>query len=132
MLLLVRSLSGDDETSPAPSSCLPVAQSLSAEIQEGVDQRWTIRTDRAVRSGDFESVYFVAADIEGPGVEDDDGIAVWAIVGDIDPFRGLINSVPGFATEFSDWPDGSTTDAQLSGREDGVDEAKRCVEAALR
>jgi hypothetical protein len=43
------------------------------------------------------------------------------------PPEGLIFSVNGFATEFSDWGDGGATDAALSMSDDGGSEAEACV-----
>ena len=84
----------------------------------------------AVKSDDFENVWFVAADIEGPGMDDDDEVAIWATnaltrEGKPQPSGGgFVWSNSGFAKEFSDWPTG-----QVSMLEDydGRDEAEDCA-----
>lgn len=83
-----------------------------------------------MKSKDYSKVWMIAAEIEGPGVDGDSQIATWASNG-LDASTGLILSVDGFAKEFSDWPDGSKTDAGTSQSDDGVAEAKACVKAVL-
>ncbi|HWH13285.1 MAG TPA: hypothetical protein VNT51_00955 [Miltoncostaeaceae bacterium] len=40
---------------------------------------------------------------------------------------GLVYAVDPFAEQFSDWGDGDQTDAGFSANDDGVDEAKACL-----
>lgn len=118
------------EEEVANSRCEPVDDALVDGISEGltVDGGGSLRNAQAVRSGDYKKVWFIAADIQGPGLEGSEDIGIWAtnsLVGE-----GLIMAVGGYATEFSDWGDGGQTDAQLSTSDDGAQEARGCVEAA--
>jgi hypothetical protein len=91
----------------------------------------TLRAAQAVRSPDHGSAWYVAADLEGPGLESADEIAVW-LTNSIDPTApGMVLSVGGMATGFSDAPDGATTDAMTSITDTGAQAAIGCVEAAL-
>jgi hypothetical protein len=51
---------------------------------------------------------------------------LWAISGEFEQ-PGLTYSVNPFALEFSDWGDGTKTDAQLSQFDDGAQEAIACA-----
>lgn len=98
---------------------------IRAGIQ-GVQQSNDILPGFAVRSNDYERVWFVAAEITGPGIEPKQAIGLWAINGELDE-PGIILSVNGFALEFTEYPDGSTTDAQTSQFDDGAQEALACA-----
>jgi hypothetical protein len=90
----------------------------------------SLRAAYAVRSNDFEKVWFIAAEIQGLGMEGDDEVAIWAT--NIPPGSGtpsgMIFAVNGFAEEFSVWPTGS----DISGSDDGASEARGCVRARFR
>ena len=89
----------------------------------------TLRDAQAVKSDDFENVYFIAAEIDGPGMEGNGDIGLWAS-NSLEPGGGLIFAVNGLAKEFSDWGHGDTTDAQITMFDEGADEAKECVSQA--
>ncbi len=86
----------------------------------------SLRSAQVVRSADFNSAYFVAADIQGAGLEGPHDIGVW-VTNRLDG-RGAF-SVNGHANEFSDWGDGGQTDAAFSMSDDGASEAEDCVHA---
>lgn len=88
-------------------------------------------TARAVRSADFERVYFIAAEIDGPGMEAAGEVGVWAS-NRLEPGAGLVFAVDGLAHEFSDWGDGGATDARLTLESAGAREAAGCVRDAQR
>jgi len=112
--------------------CLAVAPDKIANIAQGltVTGGGTLdaATARAVRSTEYDQVFFIAAEIDGTGMEGKGDIGVWAS-NSLEPGDGLIFAVGGFATEFSDWGDGSKTDAQMSITSAGAGEAKDCVRA---
>lgn len=87
----------------------------------------SLRFAAAVRSRDYESVYFVAADVQGPGIDGPNDVAVWATTR-LDG-SGTFLSVDAVAKGFSSLPDASKTDAHLSLSDDGVDEARKCSKA---
>lgn len=115
---------------PAPvSECQPASAGQLERIQAGVQGVATsnqVRRAWAVKSGDFNEVWMVAALIYGPGMETGAGPGAWAINGTPDS-PGLTLAVDAFAKEFSDWPDASKTDAALNGTEDGIADAKQCA-----
>ncbi len=80
----------------------------------------------AVKSNDFENLWFIAAQMTGPGLQPEEAIGVWAILGHIEsPY--LILSIDGFAKSFSSYPDGATSNPQISMSNDGAQVAKDCV-----
>src|SRR5688500_2919509 len=68
---------------PAASRCLSVSSVVLTGIANGltVDGGGTLRGAQAVRSEDFADTWLVAADIEGPGLDGPDQIAVWSTTG---------------------------------------------------
>jgi hypothetical protein len=120
-------------TSAAPvkksARCLDVDAALVEAISSGLKGGATLRAAQAVKSKDYSKVWMVSAELEGPALDGDDHVAVWA-TNALDG-TGITMSVDGFAKEFSDWPDGSKTDAGTSQSDDGVAESKACVKATL-
>jgi hypothetical protein len=115
-------------TPVADSRCVDVPAGLVARIAEGltVASGGTLSNASAVKSNDYEAVYFVAAEIDGPGMEGDGEVGVWAIGGNLeDP--DLFLSVDGFAHEFSDWGYGPDTTFAVQIGDDGAREAQQCA-----
>lgn len=110
-------------TSPAAASrCVPVTGELLDAIATGlqVSGGGSLEHGQAVRSNDFNSVYFVAARIKGAGL-DASSIGIWA-TNDL-AADGPFYAVDGYAHQFSDW--GQSKD--VSQFDDGAQEAKSCV-----
>lgn len=78
-----------------------------------------------VKSNDFDNVYFCATRLSGPGISDD-CVGVWAISGDKES-PGMTFSVNGIAKQFSDYPDGSKTQANIKMSDDGADIAEKYI-----
>ena len=78
-----------------------------------------------VKSNDFDNVYFCATRLSGPGISDD-CVGVWAISGDKES-PGMTISVNGIAKQFSDYPDGSKTQANIKMSDDGADLAEKYI-----
>jgi len=110
-----------------PARCESVSEEVVAALASGltVQGGGTLRDAWAVRSNDFENVYFVAAEIDGPGIEGDGDIGVWTASDPSSP--GGHYSVNAVAKEFSDWGDGGATTAGFSLADDGVSESRDCV-----
>jgi hypothetical protein len=110
--------------------CVPASPAQIEYIQTGIkdiDQNNDVTSNIwAVHSNDFENIWFVAAEIQGSGIQPKEAIGVWAISGD-PASPGIILSVDGFAKNFSIYPDGSTTDAQTAMSDDGAQEALACA-----
>lgn len=119
---------------PVHDRCIAVDPLLVETIESGLkpDTGATLHNVWAVRSDDFELVWFVAGDLEGPALDADDDIAIFATNmldedGNYDGGAGFIFAVGGFATEFSDWPDGGNTDAEMSIFDDGAELSEDCA-----
>jgi hypothetical protein len=109
-----------------------VRKSLSCSARGHLDRAGSDRrqghVDARVRRtlDDFEKVYFVAAEIQGLGLEGDGDVGVWAT--NSKRAEGLILAVDGVAQEFSDWGDSDKTDAAIDQSADGVEEARACAQ----
>jgi hypothetical protein len=120
-----------EEVEP-PADCIAVSQSTIDAINTGVaaiSSGNSIIEAYAVKAGERENVYFIAADITGEGISPGDAQALWATNGDVtaDAHSGVIFSINSFATTFSDWADGAQSDAALSSSEEGAQEALDCI-----
>jgi len=117
-----------DSSQPNTSRGIEVSQAMLSNIASGltVSGGGSLRDGWAVKSNDFNSLYFIAAEIDGPGLEGNGEIGLWA-TNRLEPGQGLILSVDSFAKEFSVWPHGDTTDSNITQFDDGADEAKMCV-----
>jgi hypothetical protein len=117
---------------PVHEECIVVEATTIDWISEGfltgtsaeIGDAW------AVKSDDFENVWFVAADLEGMA-ESVDSLAVWgtnAISEDgTDHGTGLVISVNEVAENVTDWPKHDETDAVLSMEDHGADLALDCA-----
>jgi hypothetical protein len=114
-------------TPAATSRCETPSPQLVAAISDGltITGGGSLRGAQAVRSADFEKVWFVSADLEGSGLEGDDEIATWS-TNDLDG-RGMIFSVNAVAREFSEWGSGPG----FSMSDEGATESAECVKNAL-
>lgn len=137
----IAELRGDEPEAETPERgerCEDVHENAVAWIVSGLnpDLGIALRGVQAVRSDDFEQVWFVAADIEGPGYDGDDQIAVWAM-NRIDDAVGVsegaltmtVNDVS--VAVNGDWLSGPDSDAQATMDDDGASEAVDCTKAAI-
>lgn len=92
----------------------------------------SLRGAQAVKSNDQPNAWFLAADIQGPGLEGPTDIAVWGVGGSVSD----LGSVSGIlwanvtAHEFSDWGSAMQS-AMWSPSTDGIREAEACTKNAL-
>jgi hypothetical protein len=105
-------------------SCIPLSESVLNAIasgeEDGVGMSPTV--GYAIKSTDFNNVYFMAIEFGASGIENQ--VGVWARNG-IE--SGIIMSVDGTAKSFTVWPDASSTDAQISGADRNIDLVKSCL-----
>jgi hypothetical protein len=115
------------ESQGSEPSCQRASRRLLAAIETGLEVTGggRLRRGYVVRSTDFDKVYMVAADIQGPGLEAAGDIGVWAT--NSRRGAGAIYAVNSVAQEFSDWRDADKTDAAIDPSAQGVDEARRCA-----
>jgi len=117
---------------PAHERCIIPDQPVIDWIELGLypDDGTHLRHVWAVKSDDFENVWFVAADLEGPGMEGDGEIAIWAtnaLASDGKPQPdggGFVWWANHMAEEFADWPHGQLNEFE---EYDGMDDAKDCA-----
>ena len=113
----------DNGDSGGSARCLNVSGAKLNDIEQGLEPGLSLRNGQAVRSDDYEQVYMIAADIQGPGLEGSDDVGVWSS-NSLRANQGLVFAVDAVAREFTNWgrlPNSSSTDH-------GVREAKRCVD----
>ena len=112
-------------TSTTASRCDDVPAALVQAIAGGLTLQGGGPLSRAsaVRSSSFEKVWFVAAEIDGPGMEKSGNVGVW-VTNDLSA-NGVIGAVDGLAREFSDW--GVRSDVSRS--DDGYQAARACLGA---
>ncbi len=108
--------------------CIPAPAWLMEELEESltVAGGGSLEPGWAVKSDDFANVWFVAAVINGDGM--DGAIGVWVKSGALHEETGAILSADGVAHEFSTWFYGPDTDFNVSYLNDGGMEAKACAE----
>ena len=85
-------------------------------IEFGLKAGLKIENLFTIKSKDFSNVYFIAGQITGPGMNN--VIGVWATGGKYE--TSLTHSVNHIAAEFSDYPLGSGTKAEISMNDDGA------------
>lgn len=115
----------------AELKCETVSDTLTRNIQEGANTVGvTLRNAKAVRSNSFESVYFITADLQGPGLEGSTDLVTFA-TNRLDNGGGILMSVDSVAKEFFVFPDASTTDAGITMSDDGAVKSQECVESSF-
>lgn len=136
---------GDDETEPANTSgwtpyapvtdgpasqrlserCESAASDLTTPLTNGLEPEGLQLTSAfVVKSSDHDSVYFVSAEVEGPGYENSGDVATWASTS---RYGGdLLYAVDELANELSTLRDGREV-ARLSTGDDGVQLSRDCV-----
>ncbi len=112
------------ESATKSPDCISLPASVLETIASGEEPGVGMKSIRgfAVKSADFNNVYFFAIEFSATGISSQTG--VWARNG-ID--SGIIMSVDGFAKEFTVWPDASKTDANISTADRNVLIAKSCL-----
>jgi len=118
---------------PEPvSSCINVAQSTVDALNTSINAIQagnSITAAYAIKAGERENVYFIAADVTGDGMKPGDAPGLWATNDDVtvDPHSGMMFSVNSYANMFSDMADGAKISAPFSSREDGAKDALDCI-----
>jgi hypothetical protein len=128
VLILLSVACGSSEPTPSPR-CLAASELQMEYIRNGIKQIQESNdalNGYAVRSNDYQRVWFVSAEITGPGIEAKQAIGLWAMSGDLE-FPTTVFSVDGFAKEFSYWSDGTKAEPQLSISDDGAQDALSCA-----
>ena len=136
LALLALALAGcggddDDTSSPAPaldSRCEPATSAIMTPPTNGLQNDQDQLVDgHVVKSRDHDDIYYVSAELDGPGFDDPGDIATWATTSP--GGAEAIYSVDDLARGESSWRDGVAI-AGLSLEDDGAMESRECVESA--
>lgn len=130
LLLVIGVLAGcggddDESTSPANIRCEPATSALMTPLGDSLkSERDSLENGQVVKSRDHSDIYFVSAELEGPGLFDPGDVATWATTSP--GGAEAIFSVDQLAKDYSTWRDG-TAIASLSLEDDGAKESRDCV-----
>jgi hypothetical protein len=120
---------GDDESSSlADARCEAATSALMTPLGNGLKyERDRLRDGYVVKSKDHEDIYFLSAELDGPGFQHAGHVATGATtsVGGAE----AIYSIDELAKDQTTWRDG-TAIAGLSLDDDGAKESRACVSAA--
>ena len=121
----------DEASSPPPaadSRCEPATSAIMTPLGNGLqnDQDQLVN-GQVVKSRDHDDIYFVSAELDGPGFTEPGDIGTWATTSP--GGAQAIYSVDDLARGESRWRDG-TAIAGLSLEDDGAMESRECVESA--
>jgi hypothetical protein len=125
---------GDDETTlppPAESSsrCQPADSALMTPLGNALEnERDRLTNGQFVKSRDHEDIYFISAELDGPGFAGAGDIGTWATTSP--GGAAAIYSIDDFAKDHTSWRDG-TAIAGLSMDDEGAKESRECVLAAV-
>lgn len=114
--------SGGETATQQADRCRDVPQARIDAIASGLDKSAGVSAGNAaaVRSRDYEKMWMVAIELNGPGLDGEKGVWTTNRLEE----QGLVFAVDGIAKEFSDWGDGGP----FSVVDDGVAEAKHCLD----
>lgn len=118
----------DSAPAPTPAAaqdrCEAVPAALLAKLNSTLTGGTSMTAAAAVKSMDYERVWFVAGALTGPGVGNGKKVvfSTNSLIG-----SGLTYGVGGFAHEFSDLGHGEDTKAKMSQSDDGYDQAQDCL-----
>jgi hypothetical protein len=118
---------GDDAESSAPanSRCEPATSALMTPLGDSLkSERDSLENGQVVKSRDHDDIYFVSAELEGPGLFDPGDVATWATTSP--GGAEAIFSVDELAKDYTNRRDG-TAIAGLSLDDDGANESRDCV-----
>lgn len=104
-------------TAVASERCLSVPPRLVSIISEKLENT----TAKAVKSNDFENVYFIAAQSKSTGTT-----GVWTS-NVIEAKSGMIMAANDIAVELSAWPDARTSQMRINKYDDGYFQALECL-----
>ena len=108
------------------TACLPVDSAMGQGIMSGAEAGTGAKYVRsaAVKSPDFDKVYFIAVEFSADGVGKQVGVFSSNA---LTAGGGLVMAVDGMAQQFTVWPDADTTKAAISRDDPSVDVAKACL-----
>jgi hypothetical protein len=130
--ILVISTMGYSIPANAGANCLTIKNWYPTEILSGNESgtgKLTLVSAGAVRSSDFNNVFFVAVKFKATGVGNQTG--VWAINGKLpqkaEDLSGLTLAINPIAQQFTVWPKGNKTKANIAINDRSVAAAIKCL-----
>lgn len=132
LLLAVAVLAGcggddDPDASSAPASlrCEAATSAIMTPLGNALEnERDRLGNGQVVKSRDHEDIYFVSAELDGPGFQGSGDVGTWATTSP--GGAEAIYSVDPLAKRHTSWRDG-TAIAGLSLEDDGAQESRECV-----
>jgi hypothetical protein len=118
---------GDDDESSAPADprCEAATSALMTPLGNSLtNERDSLENGQVVKSRDHSDIYFVSAELEGPGLFEPGDVGTWATTSP--GGAEAIFSVDEIAKDYSTWRNG-TAIAGLSLDDDGAKESRDCV-----
>ena len=116
----------------AAAKCLTIKNWYPTEILNGNESgtgKLTLVSAAAIRSSDFNNVYFVAVKFKATGVGNQTG--VWAVNGKLpqkaEDLSGLTLAINPIAQKFTVWPKGNKTNAKIAMNDRSVAEVIKCL-----
>ncbi|MFA7193793.1 MAG: hypothetical protein WC087_02665 [Candidatus Paceibacterota bacterium] len=111
-------------------SCINIPDQSITRLESGLNTAGvTIRGVQAVKSEERPEFYFIAGDLEGPGLGSKSEIVIFA-TSDIE-IGGFI-SVNAIALEFTEWADGPKSAFKFSSSEKEAIKVRECTEEILK
>jgi len=114
------------------ANCLKITKWYPTELLSGNEAstgKLQFVSAKAVKSPDFNNVYFVAVKFKASGVGNQ--VGVWAINGKLPQkpgdLAGLSLSVNSIAQQFTVWPDADRTQAQIAKNDRSIATAIKCL-----
>lgn len=108
------------------SNCVAVSSALGQSIISGAEPGAGTKFLKAaaVKSPDFDQVYFIALKFSVTGVDNQVGVFASTALTD---GGGMVLAVDGTAKQFTVWPDADKTDVAISGADPSVAVVKACL-----
>lgn len=121
---------------PVPAAnaagCLAITKWFPDELLSGNEKstgKLTFVSAAAVKSPDFKNVHFIAVKFKAGGVGNQ--VGVWALSGKLPQkagdVSGLILSANAIAQQFTVWPDGNKSQAQIALNDRSIKAATKCL-----
>jgi hypothetical protein len=133
LLAFALALSGcgddDDETSspppPANTRCEPATSAIMTPLGNALtNDHDRLVNGQVVKSNDHADIYFISAELDGPGFENPGDVGTWATTSP--GGAEAIYSIDEIAKDHTSWRDG-TAIASISLDDDGAEESRECV-----
>lgn len=126
--------SGEAAQERPPTPCQKASAEARRSLEAGltIDGSGTIRAVYVAESHEYPGDWYIAGELQGPGLDSKNEIAVW-VTGHVEPSLGKPDAANGLAAEFSVWDAPAKLGPLPVFPDDpGKDAAITCVRAALK